>query len=221
MPMKIIGFIKKYSFAVIAAVFVSAAAFSFCACAKTQTDPAKGTPETADASQKPAGKKTIIAYYSYSGNTRAVAKQIAEKISPFSEVSIFEIETKKEYPSEFIALVKQARKDIESGDRPELKKLPEKFADYSVVFIGSPNWCGTITPAVSTFLQKEDFSGKTVIPFFTHGTGGMQNMAKDTAAQLEGSGAAVLEAAAFRGDPKGAPEKDLNAWLNKLGFEQK
>lgn len=219
--MKTSYLVKNYSFTVISAVFVFAAAFGFCGCSGTGTEPADDTSEKTQTVQETKGKKTIIVYYSYSGNTRAVAKQIAGKIGNSSKVDMFEIETEKEYPSEYGVLVKQAQKEIKAGYLPELKKLPENFSDYDIVFIGSPNWWGTITPAVSSFIHKEDFSGKTVIPFFTHGSGGMQNMAKDTAAQLEGSGAAVLKAAAFRGDPKGAPEKALDAWLEETGFSIK
>jgi len=200
-------------------LFISAmsAMLGFSACAKTQTQAAADTPETAQAKQEINSKKAIVVYYSFSGNTRATAKQIASKI----DADLFEIETKKTYPSEYGKLVKEAKKEIQDGFLPELKAMPENLADYSTVFVGSPNWWGTITPALSTFLKEGNFQGKTVIPFFTHGSGGMQNMAKDTASQLDGKGATILDAIAFRGDPAGAPEKDLDEWLKKLGFEIK
>ena len=217
--MKTINSCIKQSFvSFFSAAFLLSVIIVFSSCAKTQTQPAEETQDTAQARQEILQRKTLIAYYSYSGNTKAVAKQIADKISPYSEVSLFEIETEKKYPEDYKALLKEAKKELDSGDLPVLKKMPENFDDYGNIFIGSPNWYGTITPALRSFIDKADFSGKTAIPFFTHGNGGMQNMAKDASSLLKEKNAVVLDAIAFKGNPEGAPDKDLDEWLSKLGF---
>lgn len=216
--MKTLNLLTRNHFMAVFAAAFGFFAFSFCGCAKTQSQPAEDTPETAQARQELPGKKAIVAYCSYSGNTRAVAMQIAEKLAPYTDVELFEIETVKEYPSDYKDLLKEAKKDLDSGYLPELKSLPENFETYQAVFIGSPNWYGTITPALRSFIDKVDLNGKTVMPFFTHGNGGMQNMAKDSAALLKDKGAITLDAIAFKGNPDGAPDKDLDDWLKKLGF---
>ncbi len=117
----------------------------------------------------------LIAYYSWSGNTRFAAEQIQK----FTGGTLFEIKPAKAYPKEYRACVDQARKECPSGFRPALAANVPDMAKYKVVFVGSPNWCSTIAPPVRSFLSAYDFSGKTVIPFVTHGSGGMANCETD------------------------------------------
>ena len=111
------------------------------------------------------GKKILVAYYSYSGNTQEVAEAIHEAVGG----DLFEIKTTGSYPESYRPMTEQAKKEIEAGYRPELTTRVENMAQYDVVFLGSPNWWGTITPQVSSFLEAYDLSGKTVIPFCTYG----------------------------------------------------
>lgn len=123
--------------------------------------------------------KILIAYYSYSGNT----KEVAEAIQKETGGVLFEIKADDSYPDDYHAMTAQAKREIEEGYRPELTTEPDNIDGYDTVFVGSPNWWGTITPQVSSFLQKYKLSGKKVIPFITHGGGGVQNTVKDLAAQ--------------------------------------
>ena len=216
--MKNINIIKNKLMSIFATAFAFSVVFGLCSCAKTQTQPAEENAETAQARQDMSGKKALIAYYSYSGNTRAVAKQIASKISETTEAELFEIETEKPYPEDYKALLKEGKRELDAGELPQLKKMPENIDSYGIVFIGSPNWYGTITPALRSFIDKAELNGKTVIPFYTHGNGGMQNMAKDTAVLLKNKGAVMLDAIAFKGNKDGAPDKDLDDWLKNLGI---
>ncbi len=127
----------------------------------------------------PENPKILIAYYSWSGNTKEVAEAIAEKTGG----TLFRIETVQSYPEEYRATTEQAKKEINADFRPELKDKVADIAQYDVIFIGSPNWWGTIAPAVSTFLSSYNLKGKKVIPFITHGGGGVQNTIKDLTAQ--------------------------------------
>ncbi|NLL38345.1 MAG: flavodoxin [Clostridiales bacterium] len=87
---------------------------------------------------------------------------------------------------------------------------------YDTVFVGTPNWAGTVTEPVKKFLSAHDLSGKTVIPFCTHGMGGLQNVASDMAALCPNS--KVLQSFAIKGvEVDSAPEK-LRAWLDGLGY---
>ena len=157
-----------------------------------------------------AGKKVLVAYYSHSGNTRAVAQQIAQAVGG----DLFAVETVQTYPDAYNQLTAQAQQEIRAGFMPELKDTVPNMAQYDVVFIGSPNWWGTYAPAVKSFLAQYDFSGKQLVPFFTHGGGGMQHCESDMHTQLPQ--AKFLPAATFPGGSSGANAAQLAAWLNKL-----
>jgi len=121
-------------------------------------------------------KKILIAYYSHSGNTEKIAKEIQNKTGG----TLFEIAPVDDYPKDYKACVDQAGKEIKSGFLPKLVKTKvENIADYDLVFIGSPNWWSTIAPPVSAFLTENDFAGKQVAAFITHGGGGMNNTMRD------------------------------------------
>lgn len=109
-------------------------------------------------------KKILVAYFSHSGNTREIANKIHEKVGG----SIFEIVTIDPYPRNYDEVVKQAKQEQESGYKPTLKTKIENIESYNVVFIGYPNWLGTIPRPVITFLLEYNFSGKTIVPFCTH-----------------------------------------------------
>lgn len=126
-------------------------------------------------------KKILVAYYSYSGNTKTVAEAIHQKVGG----DIFEIKTEGTYPDEYRPMTEQAKKEIQSGFRPKLTTAVADMAQYDVVFLGSPNWWGTITPQVSSFIETYNMSGKTVVPFITHGGGGVQRTISDMTKQCQ------------------------------------
>lgn len=111
-------------------------------------------------------KKTdiLIAYFSYSGNTRKLARQIQE----LTGGDLFEIQTVKEYPKEYKPCTEVAKKELEENARPPLKTKVKNMDQYKIVFIGCPSWWHTAPMAVFTFLEGYEFSGKTIIPFLTH-----------------------------------------------------
>ena len=106
----------------------------------------------------------LVAYFSHSGNTREVARQISEATGG----DLFEIVPATPYPTEYRAVVDQGKKEIEAGVRPALKNPVGDLSQYDVIFVGSPCWWATIAPPVATFLSSCDLAGKTVVPFMTH-----------------------------------------------------
>ena len=132
------------------------------------------TPQTAP--------KILIAYYSYSGNTEQAAKAIQQKIGG----DLFAITSDHAYPSDYHEMVQQAKEEIAQDFRPQLTSSVKDISQYDIIFIGSPNWWGTITPQVSSFLEQYNLSGKAVIPFITHGGGGLQNTVSDLTSQCKG-----------------------------------
>lgn len=112
---------------------------------------------------------TLIAYYSWHGNTRKIAEMIADETGG----DLFEIKPKVPYTTDYSQCVKQVKEEIYAGFRPENDS-------YNTIFIGTPIWWYTMAPPVATFLESFDTAGKTVIPFHTHGGGG--TFEKDVAA---------------------------------------
>lgn len=152
----------------------------------------------------------LIAYFSHSGNTRTIANQIREQAGG----TIFEIKTVNEYPADYNATVNQAKEEQEKNIRPELSTHVENMADYKTVFIGFPNWWYNMPMAVYSFLEEYDFSGKTIIPFCTHGGSGFSDSIKNMQKIL--TGATVLEGLALRDSRVSASQNDITKWLRKL-----
>ena len=118
----------------------------------------------------PINKDILIAFYSWGGTTRRAAEEIREAVGG----ALFEIKPKHPYPADYSECVAAARKECPAGFKPELEAMPAGLASCGTLFIGSPNWCSTIAPPVLSFLAAADLAGKTVVPFFTNGGGGMQ-----------------------------------------------
>lgn len=119
--------------------------------------------------------KTIIAYYSYSGNTREVAATIHNEM----DGDIFEIVTKETYPQNYNDAIIQAKNEINKKYVPELRLAVSDIEKYDTIFLGTPNWWGGLPPAVRSFIKFYNLSGKKIILFITHGGGGVQNIMKE------------------------------------------
>ena len=156
-------------------------------CGKTQVEPEQAALQP-DTTTTTTSKKILIAYYSKTGNTAVMANQI----QTLTGGDLFEITTDHQYPEEYKPTTVQAKEEIANGFKPVLNKKVDNFADYDIIFIGSPCWWSTVAPAVASFLSDYDYSGKTVVPFMTHGGGGFGSTISDihklvpTATMLEG-----------------------------------
>jgi flavodoxin len=155
-------------------------------------------------------KKTLVAYFSYSGNTREIANQIHKNAGG----DIFEIQSVKPYPDNYDAVVQQARQELKSGHKPALKTKVENIKPYDLVFIGYPNWCGTIPAPVRVFLSEYDFLGKTIIPFCTHEGSGLGRSTMDISKLCQKS--ALLEGVAIRGMDVKTAQNKVSEWLRKI-----
>lgn len=127
--------------------------------------------------------KSIIVFYSYSGNTREIARLIQRK----TEADLFEVEPASSYPTSYDVVVEQAKEEIKAGFKPVLKKTPKGIEAYDVIYAGTPIWCHTMAPPMATFLAGVEWSGKTVIPFCTHGGGGEGQLEADIAKFCRGA----------------------------------
>lgn len=115
------------------------------------------------------GSRTLVAYFSRSGNTRVVAGLIHRARS----TDLFEIRPARPYPEDYPETVAQARKETDSGYEPPLAAKVTAMVDYDTVFLGFPIWGETAPPVIRSFLSGHDLSGKTLIPFVTHGGYGL------------------------------------------------
>ncbi len=118
-----------------------------------------------------AGSRILVAYFSRSGNTRVVAGLIHRA----RNTDLFEIRPASPYPEDYEQTVEQARKESESGYEPPLEAKVPAIANYDTVFLGFPIWGTTVPPVIRSFLSAHDLSGKTLIPFITHGGYGLGN----------------------------------------------
>ena len=159
----------------------------------------------------PAGK-VLVAYFSHSGNTREVARQIAETTGG----ELFEIVPAKPYPAEYQAVVDQAKREVEAGARPELKTRVGDMSQYDVVFVGSPCWWYTIAPPVATFLASCDFAGKTVVPFMTHEGSRMGRSEADIRKLCPRS--TVPDGLPVRGGSARSSKDAVTEWIGGLGL---
>lgn len=153
----------------------------------------------------------LIAYYSWSGNTR----KIAELIERETGGDVFEIEPVQPYINDCRAFVKQAKEETEAGFRPELKAMP-KDASHSVVFLGSPIWWYTMAPPLTTFIDRFDLGGKTVIPFHTHGGGGVGVFETDIAKMCPNS--TITEGFGAYNSGGNETAAQIGSWLRSIGL---
>ena len=141
--------------------------------------------------------KCAVIYFSWSGNTRFAAETVAEKAG----ADLFEIKAEKPYNADFGKCCDEAKPECYDKTLRAIKPIEGlDLAKYDLVFVGTPNWWGTMAPPVRTWVtqNKDALKGKTVCIFQTHGGGGMQRVGKEFA-EVVGDMAKILPPQAFAG----------------------
>jgi flavodoxin len=171
-----------------------------------------------------ANSKILIAYFSRKGNNYVGGsivnlpigntEVIAKRIQELTGSDIFEIKTVKAYPEDYTETTNVAQEEKRRNARPELTATVDDMDSYDVIYIGYPNWWGTMPMAVFTFLEAHDFSGKTIIPYCTHEGSGMGSSERDIKKLCPK--AKVFSGLAIRGGSVGRAEKDVGNWLKNL-----
>lgn len=141
------------------------------------------------------------------GNTEVAAHMIAK----LTGADLFHIEQVHAYAKDYNECIAQAQADQKRDARPELKTYPETVAPYDVIYLGYPNYWGTMPMAVFTFLEHFDFSGKIIKPFCTHEGSGLGGSIKDI--QKLCPGAKVEKGLAIRGGSVQQSEKEIAKWI--------
>ena len=156
--------------------------------------------------------KILTVYYSYGGNT----KKIAEKVQKTLGGEIAEIQTIARYPADYDEVVNQGADEVKRGFKPEIAPLGVNVKDFDIIIIGTPVWWYTFAPAVKTFLESNDFSGKKVYVFATNG-GWIGHTFKDVEKAC-GANCAVGKGLNLRfdGATMRTSEAELTKWLQTI-----
>lgn len=176
----------------------------------SSTAPAESEPET-----QPETGKTLVVYYSASGNTERVAKDIAEAAG----ADLFEIVPTEVYTSDDLDWTNPDSRVSREHDDESLRDVPltttevPDWDSYDTVFIGYPIWWGIAAWPVDTFVKNNDFTGKTVIPFATSSSSGM-GQSGSLLADMAGTGD-WQEGQRFS---SGVSGDDVQSWVNGLGL---
>ena len=152
------------------------------------------------------------------GNAELIANWIAEETGG----DLFSIKTQNKYSSDYDECLNQARRERDNNERPALVGRLNNIDDYDVIFLGFPNWwytCPwyTCPMAVFTFVESYDLSGKTIIPFCTHGTGGLSRTIRDLKNILPENCEVLEPIGVYRPEVKNSKSRVLD-WLKKLGY---
>lgn len=152
--------------------------------------------------------KTLVVYYSASGNT----KDVAEKIAKITEADLFEIEPVEPYTDDD-SRVSREHDDESLRDVELVSTTVDNWESYDTVYIGYPIWWGIAAWPVDNFVKENDFTGKTVIPFCTAATSGIGDSG-NLLEEMTGTGD-WKEGERFHG---GASESDISSWIDSLGL---
>lgn len=169
------------------------------------------TPATVLAQSRPASSRTLVAYFSRTGNTRVIAGQISRDRG----ATQFEIAPAVPYPGDYGATVDQAERERDTGYEPPLAAEVPNLSSFDVVYLGFPIWGGTAPPVIRSFLARHDLSGQTLVPFITHGgygTGTAMAVVRRYAPR-----ARVLDAFVMEADQERRTVNQVNRFLSTIG----
>lgn len=155
-------------------------------------------------------KKSLVLFYSWSGNTRRIAQIIAEKTG----ADLRELQPEVPYSQNYNAVLSQAKQEIQRKQYPALRPIDMDWSAYDVVYLGTPNWWSSIAPPVSAFLHEFMPTDKTIIPFCTHGGGGEGHIARDVRAYCIGCD--VLPLLSIQEDGGKRAEAQVEQWLKHI-----
>lgn len=140
-----------------------------------------------------ASAQTLVVYYSKPGETytpdgiinlkKGNTQEVAERIQKLAKADIFRVETAKAYPDDYKTLIDVAKEELNAKARPAIKGDID-ISKYDTIYIGWPCWWGTLPMCMFTFIEKHDWTGKTVIPFTNHEGSGFGSGLRDLKAAI-------------------------------------
>ena len=181
---------------------------------------------TAQAERTEGGSNMLVAYFSLAGeqygvgvveegNTSVIAHMIAEQTG----ADLFEIEAANPYPTTYDGLLDVSQQEMKENARPEIAGTVENMDDYDTIFVGYPNWWGDMPMIVYSFLENYNLSGKTIVPFCTHGGSGLSGTEQ---AIEDVTGGVVMAGLAIAGttaqNDRDTARSEVLEWLREGGF---
>ena len=158
-------------------------------------------------------QKTLVLYYSQTGTTQTLAEELQKQLG----ADIERIEAVVPYDGDFQATIQRAGEELRNGTLPEINPIQANLADYDVIFIGYPIWFGTYAMPIATLVKENDFAGKTIVPFCTFGSGGLN--ASTEALKKALPGADIRQGYGVRQARIEAAPKELDRFLKENGFK--
>lgn len=143
------------------------------------------------------------------GNTEKAAEMLAD----LTGGELYKIEQAQPYSDDYQTCIAEAKADLQNKVRPEVVDLPADLDAYDEIYLGYPNYWGTMPMAVYTFLENYDFTGKTIHPFCTHEGSGLSNTVKDI---QSAANATVTKGLAIHGSSVDNAEKALEKWVQEV-----
>lgn len=158
------------------------------------------------------GSLLKVAYFSWGGNTEGIAEEIQSQTG----ADLFEITLVNPYSTDYNTVLDEAQRDQNEQARPELAIHVENMEEYDTILLGYPNWWASIPMPIASFLEEYDFSGKTIIPFCSHG-GGRFGQSLTAIAKLVPN-ATMGEALAVHYSGGSSLPADVTEWLKTNGI---
>ena len=165
--------------------------------------------QSKDAPQRP-GSKTLVAYFTRSGNTRVIAGTVHRALG----ADLFEIRPARPYPEDYDETVRQAEEERARGYEPSLEKTVPHIESYDTVFLGFPIWGETAPAVIRSFLHAHDLAGKTIRPFITHGGYGPGN--SQSVLTSHAPGAKIEPPFVMEADQERRTLDQVRGWLSRL-----
>lgn len=203
-------------------------AFTACGNSSTVESDSKNEKDMSNSTnvQTEGDSKMLVAYFSLAGeqygvgvieegNTSIIAHMIAEQTG----ADLFEIKAVNPYPTSHSKLLDVSRKEMADKARPEISETVNNMDNYDTIFIGYPNWWGDMPMIVYHFLESYDLSGKTIVPFCTHGGSGLSNTESTIGNITRGTmkkGFAIAGTTAQ--NDRNTAKNNVTKWLKEEGF---
>lgn len=181
---------------------------------KDETEQAVAEQAVADQSTGDADPKSLVVYFSWSGNTESVAQEIAAQTG----ADVFKIEPQEPYTDDYDELLDIAQEEQRNSARPAIAGSIEDLDSYEVIYLGFPNWWGDMPMILYTFLEEYDLTGKTVAPFVTSGGSGFSNTVS-TMKSLEPE-ASFLDGLSLGSSAAAEPADSVGDWLEDIGLAE-
>lgn len=190
---------------------------------------------TENAAAVQAGSRVLVTYFTWpepdgtdanTGASRVISngklygntEYIAYIISEVTGGDLFAIKTERTYPSPHRALINAAKTEAEAKQHPKLATHIKSLKDYDIIFVGYPNWWYDMPMAIYSFFDEYDFSGKTIIPFVTHG-GSCFSQSVETIAEMEKNAKVIKGPSVSAGSVPDAKD-DVMKWLEEQGLKK-